>query len=68
MMKEGFIVGLMVGGLVGVALHKYCKNVQKLADKGEKMVLDEMDMIQKEAEKAQNKIKTSIKKNNQTSK
>ena len=46
MMKEGFIVGLMVGGLVGVALHKYCKNVQKLADKGEKMgVLESRKLI-----------------------
>lgn len=65
-MKEGFIVGAMIGGIVGIALHKYCKDVQKLADKGEKMVMDEMEMIKQEAKKAQKNVKTAIKKPSQT--
>ncbi|MCI6542233.1 MAG: hypothetical protein MR423_00230 [Firmicutes bacterium] len=48
-MKEGFIFGLMLGGLAGIALHKYCKNVQRMADKGEKMIIEEVEMIQKES-------------------
>ncbi len=55
-MKEGFIVGLMVGGLVGIVLHKYCKQVQDLADEGESMVKDEIKMIKKEA----NKVKKNL--------
>ena len=48
-MKEWFIFGLMLGGLAGIALHKYCKNVQRMADKGEKMIIEEVEMIQKES-------------------
>ena len=61
-MKEGFIVGVVMGMIGGIALHKYCKKVRELANKGEKVVLEEMEMIQKEAEKAKNNMKKSIKK------
>ena len=39
----------MIGGLAGIALHKYCKSVQRIADKGEKMIIEEVEMIQKES-------------------
>lgn len=58
-MKEGFIVGLMVGGLFGIVLHKYCKQVQDLADEGETMVKDEIKMIKQEANKVKNNLKKS---------
>ena len=71
-MKEGFLVGLMVGGFVGIVLHKYCKQVQDLADEGESMVKDEIKMIKKEANKVKKisiiqKIKLKMHKNNKKS-
>ncbi len=48
----------MVGGLFGIVLHKYCKQVQDLADEGETMVKDEIKMIKQEA----NKVKKNLKK------
>ncbi|MGN0748842.1 MAG: hypothetical protein ACI4L1_04150 [Christensenellales bacterium] len=53
-MKEGFIFGVMIGGLAGIALHKYCKSVQRIADKGEKMMIEEVEMIKKETKSGSN--------------
>lgn len=61
-MKEGFCFGAICGMIVGIGLHKYCKNVQRLATKSEKYIFEEIDMIRQEAQKAQEEIKQSSKK------
>lgn len=66
-MKESFLIGLAMGMIGGVMLHKYCKTVREIANKGEKVILSEMEMIEKEAEKAANNIKKAMKKPEQNS-
>ena len=61
-MKEGFIVGAMFGALAGMIIYRYSADVQKLADKGEKMVKNEIKMIEKEAKKASENSKSAAKK------
>lgn len=63
-MKEGFVFGAVVGMAIGIGLHKYCKNVQRLATKSEQFVFEELDMIRQEAKKAQEEIKQTVKKAN----
>ncbi len=51
-MKEGFIVGVMLGAIGGMLLYRYSKDVQKAADKGEKIVMEELKNCQQKTEKA----------------
>ena len=55
-MKEGFVLGLMVGAFAGMMVYRYNKDVQKIADKGEKIVKNEIEMAKKEAKKIKKEI------------
>lgn len=50
-MKEGFVVGVLFGALAGMIIYRYSTDVQKLADKGEKMVKSEIKMMEQEQKK-----------------
>lgn len=60
-MKEGFIIGAMFGAFAGMVLYRYSKDVQKLADKGEQIVKEEIKMLEKEAKKASSSSKKETK-------
>ena len=62
-MKEGFICGVLFGALAGMIIYRYSTDVQKLADKGEKMVKSEIKMMEQEAKKAVESSKSAAKKN-----
>ena len=62
-MKEGFVVGVLFGALAGMIIYRYSTDVQKLADKGEKMVKKEIKMMEQEAKKAAESSKSTTKKN-----
>ncbi len=66
-MKEGFIFGLMVGAFAGMIAYRYNKDVQKIADKGEKIVKEEIEMMKDEAKKIKEEIKPEKKKKNNNS-
>ena len=46
-MKDCLLVGVILGMVAGALVYRYSNDVQKLADKGEKIVKDEVSKIQK---------------------
>ena len=46
-MKEGILFGVMIGMLAGAMVYRYSQDVQKLADKGENLMKQEVQKIKK---------------------
>ncbi len=46
-MKDCLLFGMMVGMVAGALIYRYSIDVQNLADKGEKMVKQEVQKIKK---------------------
>ena len=46
-MKDCLIFGMMVGMVAGALIYRYSTNVQNVADKGEKMIKEEVQKIKK---------------------
>ncbi len=46
-MKDCLLVGVILGMVAGALVYRYSNDVQKLADKGEQMVKQEVSKIQK---------------------
>ena len=46
-MKDCLLVGVILGMVAGALVYRYSNDVQKLADKGEKMVKEEVSKIEK---------------------
>lgn len=59
-MKEGMFLGLLAGMLAGAIIYRYSSDVQKLADKGETMVKEEVSKLKK-ANVAQKPEKPEVK-------
>lgn len=54
-MKEGILFGVVVGMLAGAMIYRYSQDVQKLADKGEKIMKQEVQKIKKAGSNSVNK-------------
>ena len=55
-MKEGFVLGLMVGAFAGMMVYRYNKDVQKIADKDKKNEKNKNEIAKKKAKKIKKEI------------
>ena len=46
-MKEGILFGIVLGMFAGAMVYRYSQDVQKIADKGEKIMKQEVQKIKK---------------------